>query len=68
MLVLLEEALPRGAEIRFEFDPELRGHGEVIWTRETESEGTFLGMKFSSLRRIARRVLVELTTLPEEGL
>jgi len=67
MLVLSEEARPQGSEVRFEISPELKGRCEVVWTRDTEPEGTFLGMKFRSLRRRARKVLAELTTIPEDG-
>ena len=67
MLVVSEEARPQGSEVRFEISPELKGRCEVVWTRDTEPEGTFLGMKFRSLRRRARKVLAELTTMPEDG-
>ena len=57
VLVLSEEARPRGAAVRFEFGPRFKGQGEVIWTREAEEGGTFLGMRFHPLERRAREVL-----------
>lgn len=67
MLVLSEGAWPRGSELSFEISPELNGKCEVIWTREPESGGTFLGMKFHSLRRGARKTLAELMATSREG-
>lgn len=61
MLVLSDETRPRGTVLHFEATPELKGRCEVIWTRESRSEGIFLGMKFRSLRRRARKELAELT-------
>ena len=57
MLVLSEEARPRGTLVRFEFGLRLKGLSEIIWTREAEQGGTFLGMKFHPLERSARNVL-----------
>ena len=66
MLVLSEEARPPGSEVRFEISPELKGRCEIVWRRDSGEDGTFLGMRFRSLRRAARKVLAELTTLPED--
>ena len=60
MLVLSEEARPRGTLVHCEFGPGLSGVSEIIWTREAEAGGTFLGMKFQSLGRGARQILVGL--------
>lgn len=67
MLVLSEEARPQGSQVRFEISHELKGRCEVVWTRDMASKGTFLGMKFRSLRRRARKVLDQLTKLPEDS-
>ena len=60
MLVLTEEARPRGTLVHFEFGPKFKGTSEVIWARKAEDGGTLLGMKFHSLERSARKVLVGL--------
>ena len=60
MLVFSEQSRPRGTVIRFEVGPRFKGSGEVIWMREAEEGGAFLGLKFQPLRRDARRALMGL--------
>ena len=60
MLVFSEQSRLRGTVIRFEVGPRFKGSGDVIWTREAEEGGAFLGLKFHPLRRDARKVLLGL--------
>ena len=60
MLVLSQEARPRGTLVRFEFAPGLKARGKVIWTQEDEEGGTFLGIRFHRLKRSTRNLLLGL--------
>jgi hypothetical protein len=66
MLIHADDQWPPGSELSFEFSPDLQGRAEVIWTREADSKGTLLGMKFRSLQEGARKALVQLMLLPED--
>ena len=57
ILVLSDEARPRGTLVHFEFGPGVSGLAEIIWRRAAEAGGTFLGIRFQSLQRGARQIL-----------
>lgn len=68
MLVHADDEWPPGAELSFEFGPDLQGQAEVIWTRRAESTGTLVGMKFRSLQQGARNALAKLLFSADDSL
>lgn len=64
MLVLAGQDRPRGTLVRFEFGLGLSGLAEIIWMGEADAGGTLLGLKFHSVRRDAREILLGLLRMP----
>ena len=60
MLVFSQDARPLGTVIHFAVGPRFKGSGEVIWTRNSDAGGAFLGLKFHPLPRGARKTLLGL--------
>ena len=60
MLVFSQDPRPRGTVIHFVVGPRFKGSGEVIWTRNADAGGAFLGLRFRPLPRGARKTLLGL--------